>query len=33
MSDNPVQNMKNEKFHSQLRTYFKRHMGLRSKRD
>jgi hypothetical protein len=32
MSDNPDSSMKNEKFSSQLRTCFKRHMGFRSKR-
>jgi hypothetical protein len=26
---NPDRNMKNEKFRSQLSTYFKRHMGFR----
>jgi hypothetical protein len=29
MSDDPDRNMKNEKFRSQLNTYFKRHMGFR----
>jgi hypothetical protein len=29
MSDNPEQNMKNEKCWSQLSTYFKRHMAFR----
>jgi hypothetical protein len=29
---NPDRNMKKEKFCSQLSTYFKRHMGFRSKR-
>jgi hypothetical protein len=29
---NPDRNMKNEKFCSQLSTYFKRHVGFRSKR-
>jgi hypothetical protein len=33
MLDNPDQNMKNEKFCSQLSTCFKRDMGFRSKRD
>jgi hypothetical protein len=32
MSDDPVRNMKNENFCSQLSTYFKRHMGFSSKR-
>jgi DNA primase catalytic subunit len=31
--DNPDRNMKNEKFCSQLGTYFKRHVKFRSKRD
>jgi hypothetical protein len=30
---NPYLNMKNEKFCSQLSTYFKRHVGFRNKRD
>jgi hypothetical protein len=33
MPDNPDRNMKNEKFCSEWSTYFKRHMGFRSKRD
>jgi hypothetical protein len=32
MLDNPDQNMKNEKFCSQLSTCFKRHMAFMSKR-
>jgi DNA primase catalytic subunit len=33
MPDNPDGNMKNEKFYSQLSTYYKRHMGFRSTRE